>query len=281
MTLIEVMLVIGILSIGLVAFMTVMTSQQQLGAQLSDKLASLDVERVLKTTLNGSAVCTYMVANAPPVTFDPANLASANFSPFPEIPSRNVAGAVPLISANGIALASPLSPRLKAKNIMVQNLSCVTPPCTAAGTVFTANLVIDFDAVPAVAPVVIPLRLLTSGPSNSKTVTGCSVTQPSGGVPVIDRVLVDSVESCGGSPSHPSCNFVPGFVFATCPAGYSLTGCGYKTAWNPIDSGSGDNHHSNAPDDIIYAGNSCKMDAGGSPGCGVCFKVQAVCLRIQ
>ncbi len=289
MSLVEVMVLVALLATGLTVFMSTLTSQQQQAAQLNDKLASLDLERSLRSTL--ANVCTFMFTSAPPFTVDPTNLAAATLPTFAQIPSRPVAGASPVLVANGTALASPLSPRLVANAIRIENLACATPPCTPTTNQFTANLLVVFDtsrAAGPIAPLSIPVQLGSTGGAGAQTVNTCTFTPAGGGGGggvVVDRVLVESVDSCGGSPSHPNCNFVPAFVFATCPVGYRVSGCGYRmTVNNPQPSGQPppwNNFHSASPDDLIPEGNSCKMDAGGAPGCGICFKAQAICLRLQ
>lgn len=290
MSLVESMIVVALLTVSLVSFLSLMTNQQQHSAHLTDKLASLDVERTLKGTLSGNSVCTYMVNSATPYALNPMTLSTANIPPFDEIPSRGVAGAAPVLTADGVALATPMSPRLVATSIRIQNVQCATPPCTPATTSFTGDLVVTFDTsrTGPIAPVTIPLNITTAG-LPSMQMNGCSLNSGGGGGggggPALDLVLQESPDSCGGSPSHPNCNFVPPFVFATCPAGYRVTGCGYyASAWNPQVSGAPppwNDYHSTAPDNVYVENNSCKMDAGGAPGCGVCFRVQAICLRVM
>jgi len=289
LTLIEVLVLSAILAFVLVSFIATMTSQQRQSSQLSDKIAAIDLERSLHGIFADANVCTFLLSTVPMTPFDPMNLPAATIPDFPSIPSRAAAGAAPLVEANGTTLVSPLSQRLVATAVRIRNLACAFPPCTPTSNEFDAQLAVEFDNTKTagpVAPVLLPIRLTTAGGAGAQTPNGCVLNAAAGGGGggggTIDRVLIESPQSCGGSPAHPACNFVPPYVYATCPAGYQLTGCGYRTIWNPVDSGSGDNFHSNSPDDIYFDGsNSCKMDAGGNPGCGVCFVAQAVCLRIQ
>lgn len=290
LSLIEALLGVAILSVLVAVLSAMNTHHQRMGTQLADKLASLDLERMVATTLTGSNVCTFMLNSVGPVLVDPMNLGAVAIPPLTAIPSRAVASAEPVVTTAGAALVSPLSPRLRAGSIRIENLACATPPCTPATTQFTADLTVGFDTQQSgpVAPIRVPLSITTSGGPGPQTIANCAIATPAGGGgggAAIDRVLQESPESCGGSPSHPNCTGIPPFVYATCPAGYQVTGCGYRlSTWNPQPSGAPppqNNFHTSSPDDLLVEGNGCKMDAGGGPGCGVCFRAQAICLRIQ
>lgn len=294
LSLVEVLVLIAVLSVTLAAFSSLQSSQRRLIVQLADKIASIDLARSLTVTLKGGGACTAMLTGSVPYTFDPMNLSAVNIPSFGQIPSSGLAGAVPAVIADGSTMATPGSPRLAASSIRIQNLSCASLPCSATSNQFTGDLVIGFDGTRAagpVSPIRLPLFITTTGGAGAQTLSACTLgtgagSGGGGGVSAtIDRIVVESsAESCGGSPTHPNCNFTPPFVYATCPAGYQLTGCGYRMSlFSPQVSGAPppwNNFHDVHPDNLLSENNSCKVDAGGNPGCGVCFKAQAICLRV-
>lgn len=294
MSLIEILVVLAIMTVTLSVLASVFQHQQRLSAQMADRLATLDVSRTLTGALADGNVCTFMVANMPPYTFNPVNLASVRIPPFPFIPSRAVAGATSAVVADGATLASPNSPRLVVNTIRIDNVSCAVATCATTTNQFNANLVVIFDQSKTAGPVpnlIFPIVLSTTGPAGAQTIATCKASG-SGGGGTIDRVSVDSGStgsiSCTGGPLSPNCPAAPAQAFATCPAGYQVSGCGYGLASWPTgaaalsgDATPADDYVSNAPAVVMAEGNACKVVAGNTPGCGACFTAQAVCIRIQ
>ncbi len=292
-SLIEVMVVTGILSVTLTVVASVFSSQQRLTSQLADKLASLDLARTLSGTLAGGNVCTFMIGNAPPYTFDPSNMAGVNVPPFAQIPSRPQAGAMPALVADGVIAASPNSTRLVATSIRIANVNCAVQPCTPTSNSFNADLLVTFDSTKTtapIAPLAFPIVLSTTPGAGGQTLSTCTYTVGAAVPGTIDRTMIESVaQSCIGAASSPACLPVPVPVFATCPAGYEVSGCGYRlTAWpGPYPAGlsgdatPGNDYLNNSPALMVVEGNTCRVEAGQPPGCGACFVAQAMCIRIQ
>lgn len=289
MSLVEILIAMSVLTVTLTVFSSMFTSQQRVSAQLADKLASLDLARTLTATLAGGNVCSFMINNAPPYSFDPMNLTAVNIPPFTEIPSRAIAGATPAVQADGTALASPNSPRLVANSIRIANLSCAVQPCTPTSSQFNAQMIVNFDPARVagpVSPLVFPIVLTTTGPAGNQTLSSCTMNAGGGGGGTIDRTLVTATDfSCTGP--NPNCLAAPAPSIATCPAGYEVSGCGFELGpWpDPVAAASGGDptgdYLTNAPGTVVVDGNGCRVVAGYMPGCNVCFRAQAVCIRVQ
>lgn len=268
-------------------FTAMMTNQQKQTAMLADKLAALDIERVVTGVLSDGSVCSQMFAGATPVEINPSNLIATVFPNLDRIPFSADVGARPALIASGTVVASPLSPRLYVQNISVDRLECATLPCAPTTDGFNAHIVVAFDDTRTAAPIAplrFPVYLRTVGPPGVQTVSSCLGGGGGGG---IQRIVVDSpTQTCGGSPSHTNCPGLPATVVATCPPGFEVTGCGYTLSQYLPTTNDGNANwesefHTNSPDDVKVEGNGCSTHAGGAPGCGVCFRAQAVCIRIQ
>jgi hypothetical protein len=275
----------GIMTIMASTMSTMIVNQQRSANQLADRLAALDLERQLISTFADGQVCTYLLTSGAGTPIDPMNLGATQFPLITNVPSRGVANAPTVVDTNGSPI-SEMSPRMKANVIRMKDLACAEPPCAPASDQFKANLVVEFDNALAgfpIRPVTIPVMLKTAGPPGDKKVSTCATSVSA----TVDRVVVDSAAmSCGGSPSHTNCPGVPPNVLAACPAGYEITGCQYLLdQWTPTPNDNQgtweSDYHSNAPDYAKVVGNACEVHAGGAPGCGVCFRAEAICIRIR
>ncbi len=295
MSLTEMLIVTAILTATLGVLASVFSSQQRTSAQLADKVASLDLARTLTATLAGGAVCTFLINQAPAYTFDPMNLTAVNVPPYPRIPSRAEVGAPPVLEVNGAAVASPHSPRLLATSIRIGNVSCAIQPCTPTSDQFNANLIVDFDntrTATLMAPLMFPIALTTTGGAGAQTLSSCVLTTGGGGGggggATFDTVLRDSgpALSCVGMATSPNCPALPIPVFATCPVGYRVSGCGYEIGPWPAfptnltgDATPADDYYTNSPAVVVAEGNRCRVEAGQIPACNICFRAHAVCIR--
>ncbi len=277
---------LAILSIVVLIFAAMMTNQQKQTAMLADKLASLDLQRVITGTLADGSVCTQLFAGAVPVQINPTNLPATIFPTLNQIPSSTAVGAQPAVTTIGTIAASPLSNRLFVRALSIERLECAISPCTPSTSAFKAEIVVAFDdtrSAGTISPLRFPVFLGTVGPPGIQTVNTCA----GAGGGSIQRVVADSsAQTCGGSPAHTNCPGLPPTVVATCPIGFEVTGCGYiLSQYLPTANDNNGNwqsqYHSNSPDYLQTFGNGCAVHAGGAPGCGVCFRAQAVCIRIQ
>jgi Tfp pilus assembly protein PilV len=278
-SLIQVLIALGIMGIVSVGFATMMVNQQRQATQLTEKLASLDVVRVVTSSLSDGSVCTFMLTNGGPIVINP--MAIAPIPAFASLPSRGAVGSTPVAVADGVTPASPMSTRLAVNSIQFKDLACATLPCTPTSNEFTANLQLDFNQAKltiSLAPLKFPVLIATVGPPGAQTIASCA-----GGRAPVRQVVKSTTVSCGGSQAF--CAPVSAPAVATCPPGFRLTGCGYELVapWAPTNNdGLGQwtsTFHANAPDDLKIVGETCTVVAGGAPGCGVCFSAQAICFK--
>lgn len=200
-SILQILIALGLAGILMLSVATTISAQQTMSARLSDKLASLDLERVVTYTLADGGVCTYMLTVVGSVTINPMNLPATVFPNLTEIPSKGAPGATPVLSTTSLVPVSPLSRRLFTQTLSISDLSCAVNPCTPTTNTFNANIVIMFDQTKLAAPLAsmrFPITLITAGPPNAQLVTSCKGT--GAGSFSIRRVVVDSAaESCGGS----------------------------------------------------------------------------------
>lgn len=179
-SLVQVLVAVGILGIVLGTFTTMMANQQRGATQAGQKMASLDLQRVVTTALSDpSGVCNYMVTNASTMTFNPMTVGSASppsFS-FPNIPTKGVAGAPPLVAVSTTSPASLLSTSLFVNAITIKDLQCVPSPCTPATNQFSANLTLGYDQTKLVQPMIepkFPVTLSTISAGPLQQLKGCT-----------------------------------------------------------------------------------------------------------
>lgn len=144
MSLIETMILIAVVTVGILGVFELIDQQRRQKDSLTDKLASLDVQRTLTSVLDSSNVCTAMLTDPAQPAFNPTAIASIN-PQFNNIPSRAVAGATAAVVADNATPASPLSARLTVSSIQLKDLDCAISPCAPDSTQFTGTLEIQFS----------------------------------------------------------------------------------------------------------------------------------------
>lgn len=178
-SLIEILIALGIGGIVATAMTTMIANLNRQTSALTQKVASVDIQRVVTGTLADGSVCTFQMTNPPRPAFDPLRVGTSNPPTFPmtSLLSKAVAGAPPVLDAVGTASASPITPNLVANAMRVDDLQCVPQPCTASTNQFTANLTIEFDYTKlnmALRPLKFPLNIQTSGTAGAQVIVGCS-----------------------------------------------------------------------------------------------------------
>jgi Tfp pilus assembly protein PilV len=177
-SLIQVLISIAILGIVFTAFTTLMTTQQNLVSHLSQKLASLDLERIVTNTLLDPGICNFMVTNPALPAFDPLTVGTSSSPVFilNRIPLSADINSQPAAEVSSTVPASPLSRSVYISSITIADLACTPSPCTPLSNQFAANIILAFDAsrlLVSLQPLKFPITLNTSGPGNSQTVSSC------------------------------------------------------------------------------------------------------------
>jgi Tfp pilus assembly protein PilV len=177
-SLIQVMIAAAIAFIVIAAVTSIMANQQKQISQTNQKLASLDLLRVVSTALADTPACTYMITQPPQPAFDPLAVGTANSPVFnlQRIPSTSLPGGPIAIKVSSTESASPLSNSLFVQSITVGDLSCGTAACTATSNTFSANVTVTFDSAKLITqlhPLKFPILFHTTGPANSQSIANC------------------------------------------------------------------------------------------------------------
>jgi hypothetical protein len=201
-SLIQVMISAGIMGILAMTFLSMMNAQQRMTTQLSQRLASLDLERSITSALADGTVCSYMLTNSAqtlainPNGLPPLTTALASFS---QIPMSANPTAPPLV--NKTAPASSMSPSLFVSSITLDHVTCNPTLCTPASTQFNGKITVAFDStnnklIIPLAPLSFPVNFSVTGSGVNKAVsctggggtgaTAGSVTCNCPGAPIID-----------------------------------------------------------------------------------------------
>ena len=179
MSLIEVAIASGIMVIGMLAFSTMTQNQQKETKALSDKMAALDLEKLVIATLADGSVCKFIFTdpsqsgNRSKQTFnssDPSDSISFN-----QIPASNNPSGAPFVAKVG-ELASPISRSVKVQAIQANVVS-------GSGDQFIANLSVAFSGtIRPIKPAVVQLMLFTDPASKptEKKILDCAATGGSG-----------------------------------------------------------------------------------------------------
>lgn len=275
-SLIQVLIAVAIMGVLMAALMTLSGIQSREMAAAQQKMAALDLQNSLLSSLLTSSVCDFVLNSPTSLTFNSLRLPTKISIPASRPVPMNVnpgppPQAGPIVAQIGTS-PSPLSETLEIRTIDLEVSS-------GANGSYMANWVVDFDQTKLVRSIK-PIRISTALYVNDSIPTASRIIRCGAPGEWLSTVtVVSTVKSCGGQ--RPNCPAPTQPVSATCPVGYTVTGCGYGLDWNPVDNGDGSNYHSNAPDTNFVSGNGCIVEAGGMPGCGVCFESLATCMKFQ
>lgn len=157
-TLIESLVSIGITSIAMVAIGTLIMNQAREIKAMTEKMASLDVEKVLIQALADGSVCTKMLTDigyhsSNPVTFD-SSLIDTSTPPEIALPNNQIIGGASATLHDGPFLvkkdlrASTLSQTLIVSSVKIANIKDL-----GSGDSYLADFIISFDEEKLVRPI--------------------------------------------------------------------------------------------------------------------------------
>lgn len=169
-SIVQVLVGVAIASIAMAAITSMVVHQQKETRGLSEKLGSLETERVLNYALADGSLCSAELSDSAlnpsaPYTINTTDLSANHFS-LNSIHTSATVGSPNLIARG--AQASPASPSLFIKTISVRNLvgSGITNQ-------YLAELIVDFDEtklVRPIQPITFRLFILTNAVNQ---ITGC------------------------------------------------------------------------------------------------------------
>lgn len=181
MGLTQVIVAIGITSVLISAMVALTTNQARENRALTEKLAALDLQRSVISTVSDPAICTHIVVHGATTTFNASLVNTATPPPPIDLGTILYATATPpgpKIAEVG-TIASPISSSLKVSSIEIADISCVAPCDPLLTSSFNAVIRVNFDisqSVRSIAPAMASVILQTTGAGATKTITGCGGT---------------------------------------------------------------------------------------------------------
>lgn len=171
-SIVEILVSLGLMGIAMAAMITMISNQNSAIKQMESKLAILDLERYMITSLSGSAVCTFALTYPTPQKFN-SEIASSSIPSISKIYSSANASS-PLI----VSVGSAVSPAVTIQSISVKEINSL-----GNADEFQGYLEIAFHNSSGMA--FKPLRFLinlktnSTSPANGKEVVSCNTPTPS------------------------------------------------------------------------------------------------------
>lgn len=171
-SLIQVLVSIALISILILAFASMMTNEQRALEQVNQKLASLDLERLLTSAFADGSLCATLFSKSALTAFDPMTVSSVTgaVETFVQIPPGTPS---PLVAKG--KPASVMSGNLVVQSISLTDVVCQSP-CTASSNLFNGNLTVAFDPKKLVIPlrtITIPIIFSTTGGAGAQIPDSC------------------------------------------------------------------------------------------------------------
>lgn len=227
-SIIETLVALGIMSIMMIGFTTMISNQQKETKSMSEVLAGLDLQKNLITVLSQGSVCSYMLNNPNQLTFN------SNSLPQTITPTVPVYAGVTLGIPSGVVAqvgqpASTYSSSMIVKSIKLNVIG-------GAGSIYAANWIIEFDENKSVRPhkpisVSTVLNVNNSNPASAKVIDcmseqlanryiqSCASDQVMAGYNADGSIKCQNVSEIINTNSNSS-----QLAGATCPAGQMVTG---------------------------------------------------------
>jgi hypothetical protein len=215
-SLIQVIISLGIMGIGMLAVVSMQVTQQRESRALTEKLASVDLLRVVTTALANPASCNAMFSSAnlhnpAALPFDATAISPTTPYKFSITSIPTGTTAPPIVSAG--SQVSPLSDSL----VLRPNTPNPTLPPgirLMVTSLTNATLELNFEnssLVRTLKPLQFPIDIITSGPLSSTLITSCGIANPNAWT---------SMNLYGSNLGPP----------AVCPAGWTEAGIGAEAA---------------------------------------------------
>jgi type II secretory pathway pseudopilin PulG len=174
-SIVEILIASGMLGILILGFISFMVMQQKEAKSLSQKLNTLDLEKLLMATLADGTVCTFELANPAastnnPIKFDSTALPTTSPIAISQIRASAISTAPNIVQAGAFV---PGSKELTISDISLSNISSAGIP-----DLFLGELNISFDESKLVHPLKpikfrVTLRTNASSPNNNKEIQSC------------------------------------------------------------------------------------------------------------
>lgn len=229
--LVQALIATAIMGILTVVFLTMQGNQVKEGQAISEKLAALDFEQALLRIFADGSLCTYLLLNPTPTTFESS--ATSIDLPMTSMPVSIATGAPPFATAGQPASSVARTLVLTDRPFSIANI--VGSNVGGVGS-YTADFQVNFDAsrlARSIKPATVRIGLQTTGAGSTQTVTSCvggyGLQVRSGRV-----TNGDTVPTIPGYPKN-KCQLMVSIEDAHVGPSYSATG-GDAGQW-------GDNHY--------------------------------------
>jgi hypothetical protein len=225
--LIEVLIASAIMGVLMLGTSTILISFQKETLSLQQKVASMELEKILVAALNDGSVCQYILNNPSVQTFDSS-------AAFPQIidpttagdPAFTIYASVTPNGANPAILGSTIASVGQPASSMTNTLmisSIKLEVVSGAGSTYLGNWTIEFDktkVIRAIHPVIVPTLLTVDATVATATkVTGCQnfTTCIPGDVQACLVAKGTGAQTCLAGGTWSACNVT------ACDAGYALS----------------------------------------------------------
>lgn len=183
-SLIQVMVGAGIMGVLMMAFASMITTQQRETRALTEKLAALNLKSLLSSVLADGSVCVYELNNPTQLTFDSSSATTIAAASIDVSQIHASAGVTAVLVAQVNTQATSDSNTLWINPAASHGIQLTD--FQGSGTNYTANWTINFDSsrlVRPLKPIKIPVKLKADNATPTTTIiTGCQGSGGSGTV---------------------------------------------------------------------------------------------------
>ncbi len=227
LSIVETLIALGIMSIMMVGFTSMISNQHKETKSVAEVLAGLDLQKNLISVLSHGSVCSHILNNPSQITFN-SNSLPQTLTPALPIYANVESGVPGAVVAQIGQQASVYSTSMVIKSIKLNVIN-------GSGSMYTANWIIDFDESKSVRPhkpitIATVLNVDNANPAAAKVVDCMSeqvanrYIQSCTGSQVMAGYNADGSIKCQDIPAANSSNNIAAFAGRSCPANQTVTG---------------------------------------------------------
>lgn len=251
LSIVETLVALGIMSIMMIGFTTMISNQQKETKSVTEVLAGLDLQKNLITVLSQGPVCSYILNNPSELTFNSSNL------PQTITPTLPIYAGVQLGVPSGVIAQVGQQASIYSSSMIIKSIKLNVTG--GAGSIYAANWVIDFDETKSVRPhkpitISTILNVDNANPTSAKVVDCMSeqlanrYIQSCSGSQIMAGYNADGSIKCQDIPLQANNNNSEApFAGTSCPANQTVTGfnsdgsiiCAAAAARAPASTGGG------------------------------------------
>ncbi|PWU15874.1 MAG: hypothetical protein C5B49_11230 [Bdellovibrio sp.] len=222
-SILEIAAAIGIFSILILSILASLSYFQQQAAMQEESLAVADFQQQLSHTFADGTICTQLLTQPSPATFDSSNATTGNpLAPVIVISNGTISvstkPSAPALATPGQSISTIL-PKLKIAATNPFTVRNIVGSSSGSLGVFVANLAVAFDPTTSrlpLTPATTQIVLKTSASGTSQTVTGCLELGGWSAINTTFAVITNYHNACTGA--DPS-------TFPAASAGFKIFNC--------------------------------------------------------